>query len=145
MSNKNLKKAPESNMVGVMRSGALTAVLAAALSAALLAAAAAVVSRVDIPNELYGPITTVIAAAATLLASYITAQKRGAQGLSVGAASGAVLFAALAVLSAIFTERGVTGQSLVKLLALLSAGGAGGLLGVSRDPAKRRAAKRAAV
>ena len=128
---KKTYNAPDSLAVSILRSGALSAALSAAITAALISAAAMLISKIDVSVTLYEPITTAIIAAGTLSAAYITCKKRRTDGLAVGAAAGALLFCALALTAAVFTERGVTSQALVKLLALVSAGGIGGVLGVS--------------
>lgn len=133
--------APTSLAVSILRSGALSAALSAEITAALISAASVLISKIDISSALYEPVTTAIMAVGTLSAAYIISKKRRADGLALGATAGALLFCALALTAAVFTERGITSQALVKLLALVSAGGIGGVLGVSAKSKAKKLAR----
>lgn len=138
---KKTTTAPTSLAVSILRSGALSSALGAAVTAALISATAVLISKTDITSALYEPITTAIISVGTLVAAYITCKKRRSDGLAVGATAGGLLFCALALAAAVFTERGITSQALVKLLALVSAGGIGGVLGVSAKSKAKKLAR----
>jgi len=100
--------------------------------AASLALVALVRANVDLPFFVNQPLTTVLAAASAFVGAYVVAAKRKKSGLVLGASSGTLVFLVLMAASAIFTEFAVTGQVFVKLLALVSAGGIGGITGTSK-------------
>ncbi len=106
--------------------------LTVVLASALLCVTAVVLVSVDVPFDLHQPITTVLTALSTLVSTYIMGKKRQKSGLILGLSVGGLVFLILFLLSAIFGDRVVSMQTVIKLAALLSAGGFGGLTGVSK-------------
>ncbi|MEA4911454.1 MAG: TIGR04086 family membrane protein [Oscillospiraceae bacterium] len=106
---------------------AATSGTAIALCAALLCAAAVLLMKADVSHSLHEPITTVISALATLLSTYVAGASGKSTGVSFGAICGFLVFTVLFAASLIFGDSEVTYQALVKLLALVSAGGIGSL------------------
>ncbi|MEG2677074.1 MAG: TIGR04086 family membrane protein, partial [Oscillospiraceae bacterium] len=97
------------------------------IAAALMCVTAVVLVNVDVPFELHQPLTTIITALSTLVG-----KKRQKTGLIMGLSVGGLVFLVLFLLSAVFGDRIVSMQTVIKLAALLSAGGLGGLTGVNR-------------
>ncbi len=110
----------------------VTSGISVVLAAALLCVTAVVLTNVDVPADLHQPITTVLTALSTLISSYMVGKKRQKSGLVLGLSVGGIVFLILFLLSAIFGDRVVSMQTVVKLAALLSAGGFGGLSGVNK-------------
>lgn len=116
---------------------AVTSVSAIALCAGLLCAAAVLLMKADVSHSLHEPITTVITALATLLSTYVAgAAGKTVGGISFGAICGFIVFTVLFVASLIFGDSEVTYQALVKLLALVSAGGIGTLASARKSKNK---------
>ena len=116
--------------------GGITIVIASAL----LCVTAVVLTNVDVPFELHQPITTIITSLATLASTYLIGQKRQKSGLVLGLSVGGLVFLLLFLISAIFGDKVISMQTLVKLVSVLAAGGFGGLFGVSKktgESAKR--------
>lgn len=103
------------------------------IASALLCVTAVVLTNVDVPFELHQPITTIITSLATLVSSYLIGQKRQKTGLVLGLSVGGLVFLLLFLISAIFGDKILSMQTLVKLVSILAAGGFGGLFGVSRQ------------
>lgn len=101
-------------------------------SLGLLCIVAAIRTSVNLPFASHQPITTGIAVLATLFACYLAGKRRQRNGLLLGATVGLLMFILLEILSAIFVKQPLSGQTLIKLLALLCAGGLGGIWGVSK-------------
>ncbi len=124
------------------KSFVLTSALSIAICLSLLAIAAVVICNIDIPTQYLQPFTTAAMSLGVLLSSYITSAKRSKNGLTLGLSSGLTTFLVVLVGSLLFTEGEITEQVFVKLLAMLSAGGIGGIAGVGRAAkAKPRAIK----
>ncbi|MEG1984703.1 MAG: TIGR04086 family membrane protein [Oscillospiraceae bacterium] len=102
------------------------------IAAALMCVTAVVLVNVDVPFELHQPLTTIITALSTLVSTFLVGKKRQKTGLIMGLSVGGLVFLVLFLLSAIFGDRIVSMQTVIKLAALLSAGGLGGLTGVNR-------------
>ncbi len=107
------------------------------LMAVLLAALSVALSRVDLPFGLIGPITQVIAAAACMLAGFVSARAIRQKGLLVGAASGGLIFAVMLALSLVI-DGGFDLQLLLKLLTCVLGGMIGGVLGVNAKASRSR-------
>ena len=110
------------------------------IASALLCVTALVLMKVDVPFELHQPITTIITALSTLVSSYLIGKKREKTGLVLGLSVGGLVFLILFLISAIFGDKVLSMQTLVKLVSMLAAGGFGGLFGVTRkanESAKR--------
>lgn len=98
----------------------------------LLAGLAALRAQIDLPFSFDQPATTIIISICTLLAAYIVGRRRGKTGLVFGLACGLAVFALTALVSAVIVGGEVSGQIFTKIIALISAGGLGGLFGVTR-------------
>ncbi|MEG1016529.1 MAG: TIGR04086 family membrane protein [Oscillospiraceae bacterium] len=101
------------------------------VAAILFAVCAVVITKVDLPRQLLQPISTVLTACSTLLSTFFMGKKRRKNGLVLGISVGGAVFFVVLLLFAIFGDKQITSQLLFKLLALLSAGGVGGIIGVS--------------
>lgn len=112
--------------------------VAAGLTMALLAGLAALRTRVDLPFSFNQLASTIIVAISTLAATWIVGRKRKKTGLAFGAAAGLGVFVLLALISAIALGSEVSEQIFTKIIALVSAGALGGLLGVSRAGRSKR-------
>jgi putative membrane protein (TIGR04086 family) len=108
------------------------------MSMALLGIFAAIRVNVDLPFAANQPVTTVIASASTMLAAYIAGIKRRRTGLVLGASVGLAVFALIAAASAVIAAQPASQQIFVKLIALISSGGIGGMAGVSKSFNKKK-------
>lgn len=111
----------------------ISCLIALVISAALISLCAVILTKADIPHTLLEPITTVLSAVATLISVYIgSLSQKTEQTLGMGVSSGALVFTVIFLISLIFGDGEVTGQTIIKLIAFLSAGGIGSLAGSSR-------------
>ncbi|MEG0750773.1 MAG: TIGR04086 family membrane protein [Oscillospiraceae bacterium] len=124
-----------------MRASAQTGGAAVIVTTALMSVVAALMANIDVSHDLYAPITTIVTALSTLLASYATGKSRKNNGLAIGVVAGMLVFAVLGLLSAIFMREGLTPQAIYKFFAIASAGGVGGVLGVSSKDKPKKLAK----
>lgn len=122
-----LKKG-ETPLLAFIKESLKTGALAVVIAGVLLCIAAAVICRVDVPHTALQPVTTALAASAAFLSTLLTAKRSRSSGLAMGAATGLVLFAAVFFLSSVLGNRDIGAQFLTKLIAVLCAGGLGGML-----------------
>lgn len=115
----------------------ISCLIALVISAALISLCAVILTKAAVPHSVLEPLTTILSALATLISVYIgSLSSTRNQTLSVGISSGAMVFAVVFLLSLLFGDGDVTGQTIIKLIAYLSAGGIGSLAGSSK---KRKA------
>lgn len=113
----------------------MTCFIALIISAILISLTAVVLMKANVPHTLLEPLTTILTVLATLISSYGGTAK-GETNVTHGLASGALMFAVIFVVSLAFGDGDITYQTLIKLIALTSAGGIGSLAGAN---AKRKA------
>ena len=111
---------------------AIASAVSVGLTAAFVAVFALVRMNVSLPFAAHQPVTTVLACLAALISAFNVAKKRQKSGLILGVATGGATFLIILILSAIILKLPASEQVIVKLIALISAGGLGGLLGVSK-------------
>ena len=114
-----------------LRQTAAAGIAGMLLSLLLFAVTAFFVIKLDADHTLFTPLATVNAALGMLLASFFTTKKRGKNGLLLGAAAAAGVFAVCALAAYITGNFALSSQLLSKLIAILSAGGIGGLAGAN--------------
>ncbi len=111
----------------------VSCIIALVISAALISICAVLLTKADIPHSLLEPLTTVLSAVATLISVYIgSLSQNRTQTIGMGISTGAATFAVVFILSLIFGDGEITSQTIIKLIAFLSAGGIGSLAGMNR-------------
>ncbi|MEA5051345.1 MAG: TIGR04086 family membrane protein [Oscillospiraceae bacterium] len=113
-------------------SAAVSGGFAALLTAVFLCAGAALLTRADMAHTLFTPLTTALAALATLLCAYAASATGRTSGALSGAVCGAVVFLVLLGAALLGGCGALTRQALVKLAALLCAGTLGSLSGARK-------------
>lgn len=116
----------------------LACMIASIMTLALLGVLAAIRININMPFSAHQPLTTILAASSTLAAAYMVSKKRKRTGLVLGACTGFFAFVLVTVLSVIILGEAASGQIYVKLVALVSAGGLGGLIGASKGSKQKK-------
>ena len=96
-----------------------------------LSLSALIITKVDIPFDLHQPIATAAAALSALSSAFVCGKMQQKNGLLSGITISAVGFVVLFLTASIFGSENVSVQALIKLIAMMSAGGIGGITGVS--------------
>lgn len=99
---------------------------------------AAVCCKVDIPPHLLLPISTVAISLALLPAGLVFAALHGEKGILYGLLMGAVFFVVLWIAALAHGQTEFTSLSVIKCVAMVSAGSIGGYLGIALRERRRR-------
>lgn len=117
----------------------ISCLIALIIGAALISLCAVILTKADMPHSLLEPITTILTAIATLISVYLgsLSANKASPSLGMGVSSGAMVFAVIFLVSLIFGDGEISGQTMIKLLALVSAGGIGSLAGGNHQRKKK--------
>ena len=94
-------------------------------------------TKMDVPLSLLGPVTQLITAVSCALSGFLLARKTRSKGLRNGAISGFLIFLVLLMLSFFFSDA-LDLQLVFKLAVCLSAGAIGGICGVNAKTHRRK-------
>lgn len=125
---------------GFIKKCGLGTIILGAVMALLFIGFAVVMTKVDIQKPTLAPISTTLATVGTAVSGFFAGKIRKKNGLLTGCIVGVVVFAAVLIGFMVISDDSMTINALLKLLAFVISGGAGGLLGVaSTNKTKYRA------
>jgi putative membrane protein (TIGR04086 family) len=136
--NKIANKIAKSSNNQILKDGVAVAIGSVIFSLLLLGLCAFIMSAVSIPFQLHQTIATVSVVLALFFSALIIGKRRKQNGLILGFISGFIVFLLLLILTLFLGSREFTIQTVVKLIALLCAGGLGGMVGVQNSQKTRK-------